>query len=46
MKQSKNLQKGLNTFMVKKSDFDASGVLYYQISTDVFSETKKMIILD
>jgi hypothetical protein len=40
-----DFQKGYNEISVSRSDFDASGVLYYQLKTAEFSATKKMTIL-
>jgi hypothetical protein len=41
-----DLHKGANVIPVKKSELNLSGVVYYQLSNQVYSETKKMIILD
>ena len=36
---------GLHQVMMDKADLGATGVLYYQLSTPEFNETKKMIVL-
>jgi len=38
--------KGFNKETVSTSDLGATGVLYYQLDTDEFSATKKMIIIE
>ncbi len=37
--------KGYNEVILDKSDFGATGVLYYQVETDGFSATKKMVVV-
>jgi len=37
--------RGYNEFIVKQSDLESTGILYYQISTDTHIATRKMIIL-
>ncbi|NNF32632.1 MAG: T9SS type A sorting domain-containing protein, partial [Saprospiraceae bacterium] len=41
-----DLTKGTNVIPVKQSDLNVSGVVYYQLSNQMYSETKKMIILE
>ena len=41
--QSGDFTKGYNEVMIKKSDISVTGVLYYQLDTDAFTATKKMI---
>ena len=36
---------GVNQVMIDKADLGTTGVLYYQLSTPEFNETKKMIVL-
>ena len=38
--------KGYNEFNINKSELDATGVLYYQLSTATNTATKKMIIIE
>jgi len=38
--------KGYNKVTVRTAELDATGVLYYQLDTDEFSATKKMIIIE
>ncbi len=38
-------QKGLNSITIDKSKLNVSGVLYYTVSTDVNTATKKMVVL-
>ena len=38
--------KGYNQFSVRGKDLGAYGVLYYQIDTDSFTATKKMIVVE
>ncbi len=38
--------KGINILKVKRSDLNATGVLYYQLDAANHSETKRMIIMD
>ena len=38
--------KGYNTVQMTKEDLNASGVLYYELSTATESATKKMIIVE
>lgn len=41
-----DLTKGTNVIPVKQSDLNLNGVVYYQLSNQLYSETKKMIILE
>jgi len=41
-----DFNKGINTIQLKKSDLDASGVLYYQLDTEGFTATKKMVVIN
>jgi len=36
--------KGINYFELNRSDIPAAGVLYYQVETDGFTATKKMVV--
>ncbi len=38
-------QKGLNTTVLNRRDLSSTGVLYYQIETEDYSATKKMLIV-
>lgn len=38
--------KGLNSKKITKTDFEATGVLYYQVKTNEKNITKKMILMD
>jgi hypothetical protein len=38
--------KGLNSKKITKADFDATGVLYYQVNTSERTKTRKMILMD
>ena len=38
--------KGYNEVTFKKSDLNTTGVLYYQLDTEAFTATKKMIVID
>ncbi len=38
-------QKGVNSVSITRLDIDATGVLYYTVSTDKYSATRKMIVL-
>ncbi len=38
--------KGLNSIKINKADFEATGVLYYQVKTNKKTITKKMILVD
>ena len=40
---SSDFTKGYNEIKVKKSDLSATGVMYYQLDTETFTATKKMI---
>ncbi len=40
---SQDFNKGLNTMTIDGSSLGASGILYYQLDTDNFTSTKKMI---
>jgi hypothetical protein len=42
--QKGNYAKGMNTITLNKQVVKASGVLFYTVSTDLFTETKQMII--
>ena len=37
--------RGYNEVIIEKSNLDASGVLYYELTTNGFSSTKKMILI-
>ncbi len=37
---------GINTIVLEGSELEAQGVLYYQLETEGFTATKKMILLD
>ncbi len=41
-----NYSKGLNQINITKSELNLAGVLYYQLETDQFNATKKMIIVE
>jgi hypothetical protein len=41
-----NYAKGMNQVILKASDLNASGVLYYTLEADDFTATKKMIIVE
>jgi hypothetical protein len=41
-----NYSKGLNQITITKSELNLAGVLYYQLETDQFNATKKMIIVE
>ncbi|MBP7184068.1 MAG: T9SS type A sorting domain-containing protein [Saprospiraceae bacterium] len=43
---SGTFQKGTNELKINKSDLGATGIYYYQISTQEFSSTKKMFLID
>jgi hypothetical protein len=38
--------KGYNSFTLKKTDINNTGVLYYQLDTEAFTATKKMIVIE
>jgi hypothetical protein len=38
--------KGYNLVSLKKSDLKVTGVLYYQLDTEAFTATKKMIVIE
>lgn len=38
--------KGYNNIVVERSDISATGVLYYELSTDKYTATKKMITIE
>jgi len=40
-----DFRKGINTIQVKKSELDASGVLYYQLDSEGHTATKKMVVI-
>ena len=40
-----NAQKGLNSITIDKSKLSVSGILYYTVSTDINTATKKMVVL-
>jgi hypothetical protein len=40
-----NYQKGMNAITVRKDDLPATGILYYQMNTDAFNATRKMILI-
>lgn len=40
-----NYAKGINEITVRKEDLPVNGMLYYQMNTDEFSATKKMILI-
>jgi len=37
-------EKGLNTIEVKSTDINGSGIYIYKFESDVFTDTKKMIL--
>jgi len=45
-KQTKSYEAGKHHIMMDKADLGATGVFYYQLSTDEYSATKKMIVLE
>ena len=43
---SGDFAKGYNEIRLKRSDLNASGVLYYRLETENFTSTRKMILMD
>ena len=41
-----DFERGYNETTFNRNDLDATGVLYYQLDTQGFTETKKMILID
>jgi hypothetical protein len=41
-----NYAKGANQVMLKASDFNATGVLYYTLEAEEHTATKKMIVVE
>ena len=39
-------QKGYNEVTLKKNDLNATGVLYYQLDSDTYTATRKMVIIE
>ncbi len=39
-------QKGYNEVTMKKNDLNATGVLYYQLDSDTYTATRKMVIIE
>ena len=46
MAQNINAAKGENVITLRKSDINASGVVYYQLESGNFTATKKMVIIE
>ena len=38
--------KGYNQVSIKRADLKVNGVLYYQLDTEAFTATKKMIVIE
>lgn len=43
---SGEFSRGINTVQLKKSELDISGVLYYQLDTEGFTSTRKMVVIN
>ena len=41
-----DFQRGYNEFRLERRDFNATGIMYYQLDTDTDSATKMMILVD
>ncbi|NND05345.1 MAG: T9SS type A sorting domain-containing protein [Saprospiraceae bacterium] len=41
-----DFQKGYNEVSLKKNDLNATGVLYYQLDSDTYTATRKMVIIE
>lgn len=42
---SNTYSKGMNSVVIDVNSFDASGILYYQVETNEYSATRKMVVL-